>query len=172
MHSRPFYKNNMRFFIIAFFTLAASFAVPQLASAQACTANSAFGSACSSSSGSVGTCSFDEFGTPVCVTAGNPGNPPPGEGNPAVTLINPLKSGTSLESFLTSILAFVIRIGSIAIILMLVFVGYKFVVAQGNPGEIEAAKKMLLWTIIGALILLGAQAIALAIKSTVTALGG
>ena len=86
------------------------------------------------------------------------------------TLINPLSSGTSLETLLTSILGFVIRIGSIVVVLMLVFVGYKFVVARGDPGAISEAKQMLLWTLIGALVLLGAQAIAVGIKATVQAL--
>lgn len=90
----------------------------------------------------------------------------------SVTLMNPLKSGTSLESFLTSILRFVIRIGTIAVILMLVFVGYKFVVAQGSDTKLIEARGMLLWTVIGALILLGAQAIAAAIQATVQSLGG
>jgi len=89
-----------------------------------------------------------------------------------VSLINPLKGGTSLSGFLGSILQFVVNIGTIVVILMLVFVGYKFVVAQGAPGKIEEAKGMLLWTIVGALILLGAQAIAKAIESTVKAIGG
>lgn len=84
--------------------------------------------------------------------------------------MNPLQGGTSLESFLNTILSFVIRIGAIIVVLMLVYVGYLFVVARGAPGEIEAAKKALLWTIIGALILLGAQAISLGIQSTVQAL--
>lgn len=95
-----------------------------------------------------------------------------GASGQGTTLMNPLKSGTSLESFLKSILQFVIRIGTIAIILMLVFVGYKFVVAQGAPGAIEEARTMLLWTVIGALVLLGAQAIASAIQATVQSLGG
>lgn len=89
-----------------------------------------------------------------------------------VTLFNPLKAGTSLSSLLSDILAFVIRIGVIVVILMIVYVGFKFVMAQGKPGEIEAAKKMLFWTLVGALILLGAQAIASAIQATVTAIGG
>ena len=90
----------------------------------------------------------------------------------SVPLINPLKSGTSLESFLGNILQFVVRIGTIVVILMLIFVGYKFVMAQGVPAKIEEAKKMLLWTIIGALVLLGAQAISMGILATVQALGG
>lgn len=86
--------------------------------------------------------------------------------------MNPLNSGTSLTSFLNSILGFVINIGSIIVILMLVFVGYKFVVAQGKEAEIREARSMLLWTIIGALVLLGAKAISLGILATVQSLGG
>lgn len=101
--------------------------------------------------------------------------------NPSVTnitLINPLNSGNCtpngncLMSFLQSILSFIVRIGAIIVVLMLVFVGYKFVAAQGNESELREAKSMLLWTVIGALILLGAQAIALGIQATVNALAG
>ena len=91
------------------------------------------------------------------------------------TLINPLgssscnTSGTCLESFINSILQFVVRLGSIVVILMLVYVGFLFVVARGNPGDITKARTALMWTIIGALILLGAQAISLGIQATVQA---
>ena len=114
-------------------------------------------------------------------------NPPAGLGIPVttsnntgsnVTLLNPL--GTSCNStntdclgnFLINILDFVVRIGSIVVILMLVFVGYKFVTAQGNDSKIIEARGMLLWTVVGALILLGAKAIAIGIQATVQALGG
>ena len=53
---------------------------------------------------------------------------------------------------------------------MLIYVGYLFVVARGVPGEITKAKDALLWTVVGALILLGAQAISLGIQATVAAL--
>lgn len=93
-----------------------------------------------------------------------------------VPLLNPL--GTSCNStntdclgkFLINILDFVVRIGSIVVILMLVFVGYKFVTAQGNDSKIIEARSMLLWTVVGALILLGAKAIAIGIQATVQAL--
>jgi len=92
--------------------------------------------------------------------------------NDNVTLINPLNAGTSLESFLINILQFIIYIGGIVVVLMIVFVGYKFIAAQGNSTKIEEARNMLLWTVVGALILLGAQAIAMGIQATVTALTG
>lgn len=95
----------------------------------------------------------------------------------SVSLINPLKgadcssgNGNCLESFLINILKFVVRIGAIIVILMLVYVGFKFVAARGEPGEITKAREMLLWTVVGALILLGAQVIAVAIQTTVQAL--
>jgi len=73
-------------------------------------------------------------------------------------------------NFLQKILEFVIRIGAVVVVLMLVFVGYKFVAAQGEPGKISEARQMLLWTLVGALILLGSQVIAEGIKATVQAL--
>lgn len=101
----------------------------------------------------------------------------PSSSGTSITLANPLKgadcsrgNGNCLESFLRNILAFVIKIGSIVVILMLVFTGYKFVAAQGEPGKITEAREMLLWTVVGALILLGSQAIALGIEKTVQAL--
>lgn len=96
--------------------------------------------------------------------------PAPSTGGKDIKLINPLKGGESLESFLLDILEFVIRIGSIFVVLMVVFVGFKFVNAQGKSEELEKAREMLLWTVLGALILLGSQAIAMAIKATTDAL--
>lgn len=98
----------------------------------------------------------------------------PGTGS-NITLLNPLKGDCSssercLQSFLESILAFVIKIGTVVVILMLVYVGYLFVAARGNSSKIEEARTALLWTIVGALILLGAQAIAIGIKATVDAI--
>lgn len=93
-----------------------------------------------------------------------------GGGGGGVSLMNPLQGGTSLESFLNTILSFVIRIGAIIVVLMLVYVGYLFVVAQGSDSKLTEARKALLWTIVGALILLGAQAIAIGLQSTVNAL--
>jgi len=93
-----------------------------------------------------------------------------------VKLINPLNSGdctpngNCLMNFLNRILAFVVRIGAIVVVLMLVFVGYKFVAARGEPAKITEARGMLLWTVVGALILLGAQVIAMGIEATVKAL--
>lgn len=101
---------------------------------------------------------------------------PGGNTGSNITLINPLNTGdctpngTCLMKFLNKILEFVIQIGAIAVVLMLVYVGYMFVIAQGNETKITDARKALLWTVIGALILLGSQAISLGIQATVQAI--
>jgi hypothetical protein len=61
-------------------------------------------------------------------------------------------------------------IGPVIVILMLVYVGFKFVTAQGSDSALTEARKMLLWTLVGALVLLGAKVIAIGIQATVQAL--
>jgi hypothetical protein len=51
-----------------------------------------------------------------------------------------------------------------------VYIGFLFVTAQGNETKIKNARGYLFTTIIGALILLGAEAIAQGIQATVAAL--
>lgn len=105
--------------------------------------------------------------------AGNTSPITPGVGNiggGSITLINPLGAGTDLPTLLNKILGFVVYIGAIIVIFMLVYVGFLFVTARGNETKITEARKALLWTVVGALILLGAQAISLGIQATVQAL--
>ena len=87
-------------------------------------------------------------------------------------LFNPLGKGASLSTLLVDILQLVIRIGTVAIVLMLVVVGFMFVTAAGNTTQITKARNALMWTIIGALLLLGSEALAQGICATVQALGG
>ncbi|VAW32742.1 hypothetical protein MNBD_CPR01-162 [hydrothermal vent metagenome] len=84
-------------------------------------------------------------------------------------LKNPLKAN-SIQELLTAVLSYVVQIGTVVIVLMMVWTGFKFVLAKGNPTELQGARKMLLWTIIGALVILGAQVIAMGVQSTVTAI--
>jgi|CXWL01.1.fsa_nt_gi hypothetical protein len=105
-------------------------------------------------------------------------NPPAGEVNvggvpppssSGQTIVNPLKV-SSLEEFINLILKAVVQIGTIVLTLAIIWVGFLFVAARGNAEKISSARSALMWTIIGGLILLGAQAIGLVIKSTVNGL--
>lgn len=90
---------------------------------------------------------------------------------PPGTLCNPLQAG-SLYEFLQSILQAVIFIGFPIIVLYIVWIGFRFVQtsASGNSEELKKVKNNLWFAIIGALLLLGAQALTFAIQGTVEGL--
>lgn len=67
---------------------------------------------------------------------------------------------------MNAILDGVVEIGTIILTLALVYVGFLFVVAQGNEEKLKNARGALMWTVIGGLVLLGAKAIGLAIQAT------
>jgi hypothetical protein len=85
--------------------------------------------------------------------------------------MNPLGNIT-LYDFLLLILNALIYILFPIIVMMIVYTGFLFVAAQGNPAKLEAARKALIWTVIGALIVLGSKALALAISATVKSIQG
>jgi hypothetical protein len=102
---------------------------------------------------------------------GTPGSQltPNGQTTPGSGLQNPL-GFSDIPGFLNAILGLVIKIGGVVIVLMLVYIGFLFVTAQGREEKIKEAREALFWTVIGALVLLGAQAISTGIQATVSAL--
>jgi TRAP-type C4-dicarboxylate transport system permease small subunit len=87
------------------------------------------------------------------------------------TLENPLAFDT-LTEFLRRILQLVALIGFPLIVLFIVYIGFKFIAAEGKPEKIAEAQKLLFWALVGALIVLGAEALSLAIQGTVEQLQG
>ena len=85
-------------------------------------------------------------------------------------LQNPLKDIDSLPEFLKAILAGVVQIGVIVLTLMIIYVGFMFVMARGNAEKISQARNALIWTVVGGIILLGATAIGELLQSTVNSL--
>lgn len=84
-------------------------------------------------------------------------------------LENPLNA-TSIAELLSVVLQAVVRLGTLFLVIMIVYVGFLFVAAQGKEEKIRDARSALMWTVIGGLILLGAETISLVIQSTVQAL--
>ena len=107
-------------------------------------------------------------------TGGTPGGGTNTGGTPSATggggLTNPLGSIDSLPEFMTAILRAVVTLGTIVLTLAIIYVGFLFVKAQGNAEQISAARSALLWTVIGGLILLGAETVGLVIENTVESL--
>ncbi len=90
-----------------------------------------------------------------------------------VRLTNPLDCGDdcTIMTLITMILNNVVMpIAAVAVVLWIIWAGFSFVTAQGNPKKIEEAKQRLLWSLVGAGILLGAAAISEVVQRTVDSL--
>ncbi|OGG43479.1 hypothetical protein A2841_02550 [Candidatus Kaiserbacteria bacterium RIFCSPHIGHO2_01_FULL_48_10] len=81
-------------------------------------------------------------------------------------LTNPL-GYDSLTEFLERILQLVVYIMVPIITLFIVYTGFLFVSSSGDPKKLQKAKEYFFWAVIGALIVLGAQALSMAIQATV-----
>ncbi len=83
-----------------------------------------------------------------------------------VTLDNPLRVN-SIEELLIAILNIFMVLMIPIIVLFIILAGFKYVTAQGNPGQIEEATTTFTYAIIGGVLILAAVAIAEIIRNTV-----
>ncbi len=119
---------------------------------------------------------LDSVPQPVVPGYGTDSNPQePGEGTDQTSgvtinnrLINPIGPNLdTLEDFIVKIIEIVLYIIVPILALMIIYTGFLFVSAQGNPEKLKKAKSALAFTLIGAALILGAFVITSAIKSTV-----
>ncbi|MFA5841073.1 MAG: TrbC/VirB2 family protein [Candidatus Paceibacterota bacterium] len=83
---------------------------------------------------------------------------------------NPIPSITSVPGLIQKILEGMLKIGIPVVALAIIYCGFLFVFARGNSEKLSKAKEALMYTLIGAAILLGSWAIAKMISATVLAL--
>ena len=74
----------------------------------------------------------------------------------AIRIDNPLK-WNSFTGLLNAIIDFLFSISIVIAPLMIIVAGFFFVTGGGNPKQIEAAKQMILWILIGLVIIIGAK---------------
>ncbi len=86
------------------------------------------------------------------------------------TFPNPLKTNDLIGFIELIINNVVLPIGSVVVVFFIIFTGFLFVTAGGNEEKLKTAKSALLWTIVGAAILLGSWAISVAITNTIDAI--
>jgi type IV secretory pathway VirB2 component (pilin) len=106
------------------------------------------------------------------------GTPPASQSSPGSTLKpidinigNPFKGGNNLTDIIKSILNNIVEpLAAVYVVIMIIYSGFKYVMAQGKPAEIEKANQGLLYVLIGAGILLGSAAISTAIQGTINQL--
>lgn len=92
----------------------------------------------------------------------------PGPGCDGVSIKNPLGcNNTEVEDLLLKIMNIVAMLGGLVVVFMIIYSGFKMVMAQGKPADLEKAKDMLLATVVGGAILLGADIIANVVVNTV-----
>jgi len=88
---------------------------------------------------------------------------------PAGQICPPINE-TTINGFIKTLLEGVLKIGMPIVALAIIYCGFLFVQARGNSEKITKAKDALMYTLIGAAILLGSWAIAQLISDTVLAL--
>jgi len=84
-------------------------------------------------------------------------------------ICNPIKTD-SLNGLIKNLLEGVLKVGMPIVALAIIYCGFLFVSARGNTEKLTKAKDALLYTLIGAAILLGSWAIAQLISETVLSL--
>jgi hypothetical protein len=81
-------------------------------------------------------------------------------------ICNPVNANT-IQEFIQVTLVGAIKIGMPIVALAIIYCGFLFVEARGNSEKLTKAKDSLMYTLIGAALLLGAWAIAQLISNTV-----
>lgn len=75
-------------------------------------------------------------------------------------LSNPAPSIVTLQDFIYWLIEIMQLVGLPALALCIIYAGFQFVTAGGDEAQVTKAKTWLTWTLVGALIILGAKVIA------------
>lgn len=103
------------------------------------------------------------------INPGTPGQSQPVNPGGAGALQNPLNNINGVEDLLVAILEVLIIIAVPIIVIFIILAGFKYVTARGNAQQIQEASRALTYAIIGAVLVVGALAIAEIIKNLVAA---
>ena len=101
-------------------------------------------------------------------TTGGGINSGPGQVNDPAALQNPLRVST-VNELLVAILNVLIVIAVPIVVIFIILAGFKYVTARGNQNDIQDAHRALTYAVIGAVLIIGALAIAEIISNLVAA---
>jgi hypothetical protein len=89
--------------------------------------------------------------------------------NASFKLKNPLGDKVGSVGELIGIFVdWIINLGVVAVTLAFIFTGFQFVTARGDTAALQKARQSFFWTVIGALVLIGAKVLTEVIKNTLT----
>ena len=103
----------------------------------------------------------------VMASASNTTNPSSG-----TSIVNPLGSTQTLQDLIFALVVLATKLGAVVCVFFIIYAGFLFVKAQGDPAELTKAKSVLLWSVVGAAVLLGASVMSAAICGTVKSVLG
>ena len=90
-----------------------------------------------------------------------------------IELTNPLKDSiSSIPALFKEILAVVMIFAVPIIVFFIIYAGFLYVTAGGNPDTIKKATAAITYAVIGGLLILGAQVLIIVIEGTVSAVTG
>lgn len=89
--------------------------------------------------------------------------------DPPAKLENPI-GVNSINELVNTLVDIAFQIGAVVAVVMIIYSGFKFVMARGNESELGEAKKIFFYTIVGIAVLFGARVLAEIIKATVDSL--
>ena len=87
-----------------------------------------------------------------------------------VKLDNPIQAN-NIRELLLSVVDLAINIGVVVAVLMFVWVGFKFIWAQGNESELSEAKQWFMYVVIGTALLISSKVIVEVVKTTLISTG-
>lgn len=85
-----------------------------------------------------------------------------------ISIPNPVGSINSLSDLFYKIVNFVVSLSYVVIAFFLLLAGFKFVTAQGSEDKLTDAKNTFKYTVIGAILIIGAQVIVDVVKGIIT----
>jgi hypothetical protein len=93
-----------------------------------------------------------------------------GGGQGYTELQNPLGNVRSINDFISAIIDIVLLVAYPVLVLAFIWIGFQFVMAQGKADKLTKVKTNLWYTLLGALVIIGAKAISLALNGTIQGL--
>jgi hypothetical protein len=81
---------------------------------------------------------------------------------------NPIPALTSIDALLIAILDVIIIISTPIVVFMLIYAGFMYVTARGNPEQIKIASRALIYGLIGGVVIMGSKAILIIMSDVAT----
>jgi hypothetical protein len=81
---------------------------------------------------------------------------------------NPATSIDSISGIVEAVVRIVRTIAIPFIVIMIMYTGWLFIAAQGNPDKLKGARTAFLWTMVGTMVVLSAELIASLLKNAFT----